>query len=131
MFDKEIQQRLHAKIIHARTEKHRRLFARQIRGWIKRMRCALHQFQPVSYTHLDVYKRQAQASMTNHRETAMRTVRQLLDAKSAEIIAIGPDAPVYDAIRLMGERGVGALLVMEGPTLVGILSCLLYTSRCV
>ena len=52
----------------------------------------------------------------------MRTVRQLLDTKSAEIIAIGPDAPVYDAIRLMGERGVGALLVMEGPTLVGILS---------
>ncbi|HQQ59662.1 MAG TPA: CBS domain-containing protein, partial [Thermomonas sp.] len=52
----------------------------------------------------------------------MRTVRQLLDTKSAEIIAIGPDAPVYDAIRLMGERGVGALLVMEGPKLVGILS---------
>ena len=52
----------------------------------------------------------------------MRTVRQLLDTKSAEIIAIGPDAPVYDAIRLMGERGVGALLVMEGPRLVGILS---------
>ena len=52
----------------------------------------------------------------------MRTVRQLLDAKSAEIIAIGPDAPVYDGIRLMGERGVGALLVMEGPRLVGILS---------
>ena len=67
-------------------------------------------------------RKYAQASMTNHRETAMRTVRQLLDAKSAEIIAIGPDAPVYDAIRLMGERGVGALLVMEGPTLVGILS---------
>ena len=42
----------------------------------------------------------------------MRTVRQLLDTKSAEIIAIGPDAPVYDGIRLMGERGVGALLVM-------------------
>ena len=52
----------------------------------------------------------------------MRTVRQLLDTKSAEIIAIGPDAPVYDGIRLMGERGVGALLVMEGPKLVGILS---------
>lgn len=52
----------------------------------------------------------------------MRTVRQLMDSKPAEIIAIGPDAPVYDAIRLMGERSVGALLVMEGPSLVGILS---------
>ncbi len=52
----------------------------------------------------------------------MRTVRQLLEAKPAEIIAIGPDAPVYDAIRLMAERSVGALLVMEGPRLVGILS---------
>ncbi|WP_374247818.1 CBS domain-containing protein [Thermomonas sp.] len=52
----------------------------------------------------------------------MRTVRQLLEAKPAEIIAIGPDAPVYDAIRLMAERSIGALLVMEGPRLVGILS---------
>ncbi|WP_256646320.1 CBS domain-containing protein [Thermomonas paludicola] len=52
----------------------------------------------------------------------MRTVRQLLEAKPAEIISIGPDAPVIDAIRLMGERGIGALLVMEGPRLIGILS---------
>ncbi|MFN3703089.1 CBS domain-containing protein [Thermomonas sp.] len=52
----------------------------------------------------------------------MRTVRQLLEAKSPEVIAIGPDAPVLDAIRLMAERQIGALLVMEGPRLVGILS---------
>jgi len=52
----------------------------------------------------------------------MRTVRQLLEAKPAEIIAIGPDAPVIDAIRLMAERGIGAVLVMDGPTLAGILS---------
>lgn len=52
----------------------------------------------------------------------MRTVRQLLEAKPAEIIAIGPDAPVIDAIRLMAERGIGALLVMEGPRLAGIVS---------
>lgn len=52
----------------------------------------------------------------------MRTVRQLLEAKPAEIIAIGPDAPVIDAIRLMAERGIGAVLVMDGPRLVGILS---------
>ncbi len=52
----------------------------------------------------------------------MRTVRQLLEAKPAEIIAIGPDAPVIDAIRLMAERQIGALLVMEGARLAGILS---------
>ena len=52
----------------------------------------------------------------------MRTVRQLLEAKSPEVIAIGPDAPVIDAIRRMAERQIGALLVMEGPRLAGILS---------
>jgi CBS domain-containing protein len=52
----------------------------------------------------------------------MRTASQLLASKSAEIISIGPDAPVFEAIRLMAERGVGALLVMDGPRLVGILS---------
>ena len=52
----------------------------------------------------------------------MRTVRQLLEAKSPEIIAIGPEAPVIDAIRLMAERGIGALLVMQGARLAGILS---------
>ncbi|WP_449447468.1 CBS domain-containing protein [Thermomonas brevis] len=52
----------------------------------------------------------------------MRTVRQLLEAKSPEVIAIRPEAPVIDAIRLMAERQVGALLVMDGPALAGILS---------
>jgi CBS domain-containing protein len=52
----------------------------------------------------------------------MRTVRQLLEAKAPEIYAIGPDSPVIDAIRLMAEKRIGALLVMEGQRLVGILS---------
>ena len=52
----------------------------------------------------------------------MRTVRQLLETKSPEVFSIGPDAPVIDAIRLMAERRIGALLVMEGPRLTGILS---------
>ena len=52
----------------------------------------------------------------------MRTVRQLLETKSSEIHSISPDAPVIDAIRLMAERRIGALLVMEGPRLVGMLS---------
>ena len=52
----------------------------------------------------------------------MRTVRQLLDTKSPEIYSIEPDAPVIDAIRLMAERRIGALLVMEGPRLAGMVS---------
>lgn len=52
----------------------------------------------------------------------MRTVRQLLEAKAPEVFSIGPDAPVLDAVRLMAEKHIGALLVMEGERLVGILS---------
>lgn len=52
----------------------------------------------------------------------MRNVRQLLEAKAPEIFSIGPDAPVIDAVRLMADKHIGALLVMEGTQLVGILS---------
>ena len=52
----------------------------------------------------------------------MRTVRQLLEGKPAGILSIAPDDPVINAIRKMAEFRVGALLVMEGPTMVGILS---------
>ena len=52
----------------------------------------------------------------------MRTVRQLLETKSADVFSIAPDAPVIEAIRLMAERRIGALLVMEGPRLAGIMS---------
>ena len=52
----------------------------------------------------------------------MRNVRQLLEAKAPEIFSIGPDAPVIDAIRLMAEKCIGAVVVMERGRLVGILS---------
>ena len=52
----------------------------------------------------------------------MRTVRQLLESKPVEIHAVPPDAPVIEAIRLMAEHHVGALLVMDGTRLAGILS---------
>src|SRR5688572_1382109 len=53
---------------------------------------------------------------------AMRTVRQLLEAKAPEIYAIGPDSAVIDAIRLMADKRIGALLVLDGGRLVGIVS---------
>lgn len=52
----------------------------------------------------------------------MRSVRQVLQAKPPEIYSIGPDVPVLNAIRLMADRQIGALLVMDGGRLVGIVS---------
>jgi len=52
----------------------------------------------------------------------MISVRQLLDRKGRQIFSVAPGAAVLDAIRLMAERHVGALLVMEGETLSGIVS---------
>jgi CBS domain-containing protein len=52
----------------------------------------------------------------------MATVRDLLDSKGTAIYSVGPDNPVLDAIKVMAERHVGALLVMKGGELVGIVS---------
>ncbi len=52
----------------------------------------------------------------------MQTVRQLLGTKSPEIHAVAPDSAVIHAIRLMAEKGIGAVLVMDGARLAGILS---------
>jgi CBS domain-containing protein len=52
----------------------------------------------------------------------MRNVRQLLGSKPAEIHSIAPDAPVIEALRLMADKGIGAVLVLEGGHLAGILS---------
>lgn len=52
----------------------------------------------------------------------MRTVRQLLAGKTAELVTVAPDQPVFEAVRKMDQHGVGAVLVMRGQVLVGILS---------
>ena len=52
----------------------------------------------------------------------MMTVRQLLERKGTEIWSIAPDASVFDAIQLMAEKGIGALLVIDKGELVGIIS---------
>jgi CBS domain-containing protein len=51
----------------------------------------------------------------------MTTIRQILERKP-EIHAIDPDATVFDALRLMEEKNIGALLVMKGAQLLGIFS---------
>jgi CBS domain-containing protein len=52
----------------------------------------------------------------------MTTTRHLLQRKGSAIYSIGPEDPVLEAIRLMAEHHVGALLVMRGDVLVGIVS---------
>ena len=52
----------------------------------------------------------------------MRTVRQLLADKPAEVYAVAPEAPVVEAIRLMADKSIGAVLVLRGDALAGILS---------
>ena len=52
----------------------------------------------------------------------MKLVKQLLEAKGHEVLSISPDASVLDAVKLMAEKGVGALTVMDGSTLAGIVT---------
>ncbi|HYM87336.1 MAG TPA: CBS domain-containing protein [Pseudoxanthomonas sp.] len=52
----------------------------------------------------------------------MHTLRQLLGSKTPEVYAVAPGDSVIDAIRLMAEKGVGAVLVMDGARLAGIVS---------
>jgi CBS domain-containing protein len=50
------------------------------------------------------------------------TVQSILDRKGGQFWAVRPEQSVYEAIEIMASRGVGALLVMTGDELVGILS---------
>lgn len=50
------------------------------------------------------------------------TVRGILNAKGRAVWSVTPDSTVYDALTLMAEKDVGALLVMAGDDLVGIFS---------
>ena len=52
----------------------------------------------------------------------MKTVRQLLRTKGNDVLSVPPDAAVFEALRRMAEKNVGAVLVLEGERLVGIFS---------
>ena len=52
----------------------------------------------------------------------MRTVERLLKAKGYDIWSITPDASVYEAVKLMADKAIGALLVLESGDWVGIIS---------
>ena len=52
----------------------------------------------------------------------MSTVREILRKKGCDVWSIAPDATVYEALCLMADKNVGAVLVIDACTLVGILS---------
>jgi CBS domain-containing protein len=52
----------------------------------------------------------------------MTTIRQLLREKGDKVISIRPADLVNDAIRIMAEKNIGSLVVMEGETLKGIVT---------
>jgi CBS domain-containing protein len=52
----------------------------------------------------------------------MKTVSQLLQGKGGNVWSISPESSVFDALKLMAEKNCGALLVMNGGKLRGILS---------
>ncbi|MBM3756027.1 MAG: CBS domain-containing protein [Acidobacteria bacterium] len=56
-------------------------------------------------------------------------VESLLRIKGATVWSIGPDATVYDAIEMMAEKGIGALPVVSGGALTGMISERDYTRK--
>jgi CBS domain-containing protein len=52
----------------------------------------------------------------------LSTARHLLEVKGYDLWSISPNATVFDALRMMADKRVGALLVMDGDHMVGILS---------
>jgi len=52
----------------------------------------------------------------------MRNISQIIDRKGGRIIAVSKDAPVLEAVRLMAEHHIGAVLVLQGEDLIGIAS---------
>jgi CBS domain-containing protein len=52
----------------------------------------------------------------------MITVKQILDEKGYKVWTVPPDAKVIDALQMMADRGVGALIVFENDDIIGIMS---------
>lgn len=52
----------------------------------------------------------------------MKSVRDILKLKGTEVWCVEPDATVFQALQRMAEKEVGALVVMEGGQVVGLIS---------
>ena len=56
----------------------------------------------------------------------MTTVKHLLDRKGRRVHSIRPDASVFDALKIMAEKNIGSLVVLEDDKLVGIITERIY-----
>ena len=52
----------------------------------------------------------------------MKLVREILESKGSEVWTVSPDNTVFDAVKLLSDKEVGALLVMEDKKLLGIIT---------
>ena len=52
----------------------------------------------------------------------MTTIKLLLETKGHEVLSIGPEDSVYNAIKTMADRNVGSLIVMDNNALIGIMT---------
>lgn len=59
----------------------------------------------------------------------MSSIQDICQQKGPDIWSIGPEETVFDAIRLMDEKGIGALAVVHNEELVGIISERDYTRK--
>ncbi len=59
------------------------------------------------------------------------TISEILNQKGTQVWSIPPDATVFEAVQMMADKNVGALLVTEGDRLVGIISERDYTRKVV
>jgi CBS domain-containing protein len=61
--------------------------------------------------------------------TETTTISEILKGKGIQVWSVPPETTVYDAIRLMAEKNIGALVVTQGDRLIGIFSERDYTRR--
>jgi CBS-domain-containing membrane protein len=52
----------------------------------------------------------------------MTAVRYILDRKGHQVWSVHPDDTVYDAIKMMADKDVGALVVLDASKIVGIVT---------
>ena len=52
----------------------------------------------------------------------MKTVKDILRVKGSNVYSTTPDATVYETLEQMAEKNIGALLVLEGEKIVGLVS---------
>ena len=52
----------------------------------------------------------------------MKTVQQLLESKRYSVVSVAPSSTVLDALKVMAEKEIGAVIVIDGEHLVGIFS---------